>query len=912
MPLPSGTRLGAYEILGLLGAGGMGEVYRARDTKLNRDVALKVLLPEVAGDPERLARFRREAQILASLNHPNIAHIYGLEEADGVVALVLELVEGPTLADRIATGPIRVDEALPISKQIAEGLEAAHEQGIVHRDLKPANIKVRDDGTVKVLDFGLAKAMEPLTSGAQSAGALTNSPTITSPALMTGVGVLLGTAAYMSPEQAKGRPADKRSDLWAFGCVLYEMLTGKRAFGGEDVSDTLAAILRGQPDWDALPSDMPAVLGAALHKCLERDRTHRMADISAMSFAIAYAPGSALSAAKPTTRRAVVTGIVMAVLAVFAILGAYSLWRQGSSSTRPPTVARFRERLPQGQAWPNSGTRLLAVSPDGAHIVYVNNQQLYLRNLPDLESRPIQGTAQGAEMPFFSPDGQWVAFYAAAERKIKRIAVTGGTALTICDADVLYGATWAATGDIFFGQFGGTGRRGIFRVAAAGGKPQLVVAPESGVPGGTSSTGLIVAWPQLLPTGDLLFTLSQSRSGTGWDRAQVVIQSFGSGTRKVVLEGGGDAQYVASGHLLYALGTTLVAVPFDLTQGKIIGSAVPVVEGVERTPAGTTGAAQYSVADAGTLVYIPGLQANEPLTLTQISRDGARVPLAMPPGSYANPRVSPDGQLLTFHDESAPEHVVQIYDLGGGRPLRRFTFEGNNDRPLWSRDGQRLIYRSGGENGFSLLWRPVDGTGSPETLVKTEPGTGVQAEALSPDGNTLVLSVSRGGDRHLATLQIDGKHELQPLLPAYATNASLSRDGKWLAYYSNSSGHDEVYVESFPPGMKRLISPADADARDPLWSPNGQELFYLERKGTTSWRLVSLPVDTRAGFTWGKAAELPIEGLLGTGPRTYDVMPDGKSFIAIFAGSGSEKTQDTLTITLNWLQELRSRVPVRN
>jgi serine/threonine-protein kinase len=912
MSLAAGSRVGAYEIVAKIGQGGMGEVWRATDTRLKRQVALKVLPGAFVSDPERIARFQREAEVLAALNHSNIAQIYGIEEAGGVTALVLELVEGSTLADRIAKGSIPVEEALPIAKQIAEALEVAHEQGIIHRDLKPANIKVRDDGTVKVLDFGLAKLAEPaVATAAQPVSPLTQSPTLTSPAMMTGVGMLLGTAAYMAPEQAKGRPADKRSDVWAFGCVLYEMLTAKRAFAGEDIGDTLAAILRGQPDWEALPADVPPILSAALHKCLDRDRARRIANVAAMSFAMEYASRAATRVARPNTRLAVLIGAIGVALALFAIVAALSRLGRATSSTKTPSVARFRELLPQGQAWPNSGARLVAVSPDGENIVYVNNQQLFIRKLMDAEARPIQGTAQAAETPFFSPDGQWVAFYASAERKIKRIALAGGTAVTICDAEALYGATWSATGDIFFGQFGGTGRRGIFRVSAEGGKAQLAVAPGSNAAGGDTSPGLITASPQLLPSGDLLFTISQSRSATGWDRAQIVVQSLASGTRRVVLEGGSDARYVASGHLLYALGTTIMAVPFDVKQLKVVGGAVPVVEGVQRTPAGTTGAAQYSVADAGTLVYIPGPQANDPLALKRVDRNGAQVPLPIPQGTYASPRISPDGQQLVFHDENASEHAIWIYDLGGRRPLRRLTFDGANDRPLWSRDGQRVMYRSYREDGSGLFWQRADGVGSAERLVRGEPGTGVQPEALSPDAKTLVLSVSRGGDRHLATLQLDGDQSIRPLLPEYTTNSSLSADGNWLAYYSNDSGRDAVYVQSFPPsGTKYLIS--QADSRDPLWSPDGRELFYLQRIGTTSWRLVSLPVQTKGGFTFDKATELPIDGLLGTGPRAYDVMPDGKSFIAIFASSDSEKARDTLNITLNWLQELKIRVPVRN
>ena len=433
-----GRQLGPHRILSLLAIGGMGEVYRARDTRLNRDVAIKVLPEQLALDPDRLARLKREAQVLASLNHPNIAAIYGFEEADGVQALVLELVEGPTLADRIARGRIPLDEALPIARQIAEALEAAHEQGIIHRDLKPANIKVRDDGTVKVLDFGLAKALEPAGVASSTASL---SPTITTPA-MTQTGIILGTAAYMSPEQAKGKPADKRSDLWAFGCVLYEMLTGARAFGGEDISDTVAAVLRDEPDWRALPAGTPASIRRLLRRCLEKDRRRRLADAAdarldldeaaAESTAPIPAPIASKPVPRPVWKRA--TPIVAAVL--IGALAAGSVVRRFTPAVAP-SVARFTLTLPEGQEYTNTGRPVVAISPDGTRIAYVANQRLYARALWEAEAEPIAGTDFGSAIlnPVFSPDGQMIAFWQIADATIKRIALVGGAAVTICRAD---------------------------------------------------------------------------------------------------------------------------------------------------------------------------------------------------------------------------------------------------------------------------------------------------------------------------------------------------------------------------------------------------------------------------------------------------------------------------------------------
>jgi serine/threonine-protein kinase len=522
-----GSRVGAYTIVSLLGQGGMGVVYRAHDTKLNRDVALKVLLPEVAENPERLARFRREAQILASLNHANIAHIYGLEEADGVVALVLELVEGPTLADRIAKGAIPLDEALPIARQIAEALEAVHEQGIIHRDLKPANIKVREDCTVKVLDFGLAKAMEPVDRG--SSAALANSPTITSPALMTSVGVLLGTAAYMSPEQAKGRPADKRSDIWAFGCVLYEMLTGTRAFKGEDVSDTLAAVLRGEPDWSALPPDVPPALRTLIRRAVQKDPKRRIPDIGITRLEIdeALAPSTELSAASVVVGVPSRTGWHAALpWAVAAAPGAglaIALW----APWRTPPVSspvRLSAEIGADVTLDVSGApgANLALSPNGKLLVFAAQRttgvsELYIRRVDQLHATSLSGTDNGRN-PFFSPDGQWIGFFAG--NKLKKVSITGGAAVTLSDAPTQdvggsRGGAWRENGTIVFQPSGAPGAS-LLRVSDGGGKPE----PFTTLANGEGSQ----RWPQLLPGGKaVLFT-------TGYPR-QIRRQAISSSSR---------------------------------------------------------------------------------------------------------------------------------------------------------------------------------------------------------------------------------------------------------------------------------------------------------------------------------------------------------------------------------------------
>jgi eukaryotic-like serine/threonine-protein kinase len=510
LALTSGSRLGVYEVTAPIGEGGMGQVYRATDTKLKRDVAIKVLPPAVAGDPDRLARFQREAEVLAALNHPNIAGIYGAEESAGITALVMELVEGEDLAERVARGAIPLDEALAIAQQIADALEAAHEQGIIHRDLKPANIKVRDDGTVKVLDFGLAKAVE--TAGVMSSASM--SPTITTPA-MTGVGIILGTAAYMSPEQARGKVADKRSDNWAFGCVLYEMLTAKRAFDGDDVSDTMAAVLRSEPDWSALPASLPQPIALMLRRCLEKDRRRRVGDVSTIRFLLdeqatltplagADSHAGAVADARDRAFRWTAPAAAIGLVAVGTALGAAGVWYAGPRGAAPPVI-RFNVPLGEGQTFTTTTDLEVALSPDGSKMVYVANRRLYLRSMSDVDAQPIRGTDVNPRHPTFSPDGASVAYFSADERALKRIAVMGGAPVTICSLAEMtplgpLGGSW--DGDTILFGVQSVGRSGIGRVAASGGKPELLIQGDANT---------FADAPQMLPDGDhVLFTLARA------------------------------------------------------------------------------------------------------------------------------------------------------------------------------------------------------------------------------------------------------------------------------------------------------------------------------------------------------------------------------------------------------------------
>ena len=544
MALGPGSRLGPYEVTALIGEGGMGKVWRAHHTALKRDDALKVLPDAFASDPDRLARFQREAQVLASLNHPNIAHVYGLEQSDGVQALVMELVEGPTLADRIAQGPIPVDEALPIAKQIAEALEAAHEQGIIHRDLKPANIKVRPDGTVKVLDFGLAKALEPASARRVDA---TASPTITSPAMMTGVGVLLGTAAYMSPEQARGKAVDKRSDIWAFGCVLYEMLTGRRAFAGDDVSDD-ARVGAGSesPIGRCCLAGLSPVLGTFLKRCLQKDRKQRIGDIadvcgwrwrarSRQQRLMQHSPWRSRSRCGDGRCR------LQRAAAIVAVARHWPRCVEPVAHGCAATVNRFDYVLPEGQQFRNTDRPVMAFSPDGRHFVYNTTEGLYLRTMGDLEARLIPGTERSLTNPFFSPDGESVGIL--AERRVEaRQHQRRRASRHLCGDEAPFGASWGPDNTILFGQ-----PEGIMRVSANGGTPELVIKANEGEQ---------VDGPQLLPDGDsVLFSVTTGQGPRGGTQAQIVVQSLRTGERKVVLQGGSDARYVPTGHLVYALAT---------------------------------------------------------------------------------------------------------------------------------------------------------------------------------------------------------------------------------------------------------------------------------------------------------------------------------------------------------------------
>ena len=908
MLLQPGTKLGPYEISAQIGEGGMGEVYQATDTNLDRQVAIKVLPDAVAQDPERLARFDREAKTLAALNHPGIAAIYGVEKQDGQTALVMELVEGPTLADRIAQGAIPVDEALPISKQIAEALEAAHEQGIIHRDLKPANIKLRPDGTVKVLDFGLAKAMEQ--PGASSPS-VSQSPTITTPA-MTQMGMILGTAAYMSPEQAKGRAADKRSDVWAFGAVLYEMLTGRRAFEGDDVSDTMAAVLKMEPSWDVLPANLSPVISTYLRRCLHKDPKQRIHDVADLRLALEGAfetgvsPGAeaAVMPQPAVWRRGLPLAIASLVTAIIVSLVAWSL----SPSVEPPVVSRFNYDLPDGQQFSNASSSVVEFSPDGRQLVYSTSGGLYLRSMGELEARLVPGT-ESADLwnPFIAADGQSVGFFDVTTSELKRIATSGGTPVVICAATLPFGVSWGTDNTILFGQ-----TDGIRRVSANGGTPELVIP---------ATEGEQVHGPQLLPDGEsVLFSVTTSTGPTRWDVAQIVVQSLRTGERTVVLQGGSDARYVPTGHLVYASRDALYAIAFDVDSLTVRGGSVPVVEGVRRaaSPESNTGTANFGVSVQGSLVYVPGTAAaSSDRTLALVGRDGVVAPLPVPRAEYLSPRLSPDGETLVVQTVEAEGNVLWTYDLASDSQIQQLTFEGDNRRPVWTPDGQRITFASDRDGPMSLYWVPADGSGAPERLTTAEPGTSHWPQSWTPDGQTLLFNVQRDliTDWDIWTLSVTGR-ETQSLYDTPRTTymgAEISPDGRWLAFGAGaSSAAVDIYVEPFPlTGSRRRIS--QDGGYWPLWSRAGDRLFYRLRSTSPGLTLKSVDIVTQPAFAFSNEQTPPIDGFTVVGySREYDSTLDGERLLMVFPADGTaggDAARPQIVVVQNWFTELERLVP---
>ena len=904
MALSLGTTLGAYEVTAKIGEGGMGEVYRARDTKLDRDVALKVLPEAFTSDPDRLARFEREAKVLASLNHPNIGSIYGLEEADGIRALVLELVEGPTLADRISKGPIPLDEALPIAKQIAEALEAAHEAGVIHRDLKPANIKVREDGTVKVLDFGLAKALDPNPDADPS-----QSPTLTAAA--TQMGVIMGTAAYMSPEQARGKTVDKRADVWAFGVVLYEMLMGARPFQGEDVSLTLASVMKSDVDVRTLPPDVPASLRTLLRRCLEKDPRQRMRDIGDVRLAMKGAFETTASApAEPVVAPALrawqrPVPLVLAAVALVAITG-IAVWGLKPQTFSRPLV-RFAITPPAPESLGISQSVVdLAISPDGTHIVSLGpigqDGGLVVRTLDQLEATR-QGGLGLVFSPFMSPDGASIGFVSTTEgTSLKRMSVFGGPAVTICRLQggiVGIGASWGADDTIIFGS---RQPSGLWRVSAGGGEPEELTTPNA------ERGELNHHWPEILPGGRaVLFTIMPAGPV---ENAQIALLDLETGVQKVLVPGGSNPRYSPTGHIVYGVAGTLRAVGFDLDRLEVTTNPLPVLDGVMTKD---SGAANFSLSRDGTLVYVPGSGVSGlQRTLVWVNREGREEPLELDPGLYIWARVSPDGTRVAV-EMLGPAGRAEVWTADVARgTLSILTPDPAVDRaPLWTPDGERVVFRSVREGLAGAFWKAADGRGTVEPLLTDEDARQLTPNAWSLDGSELLVDyLAPNTGRDIGVLSMDGERSWRPLLDSVAMErgAALSPDGAWIAYDSDVTGQNEVYVERFPDlGSKQQIS--TGGGRHAVWSLDGSELFYRDLSGS---RMMVVPIDTEPTLTLGTATVLFEETYSQGGSRRYDLAPDGRFLMIKQAGAATEdaaSAPDQIVVVEGWFEELKRLVP---
>jgi serine/threonine-protein kinase len=911
----------------------MGEVYRARDSKLNRDVAIKVLLPSVASDPDRLARFSREAQVLASLNHPNIAAIYGLEEVPAdvvagfpalsgvegrrITALVMELVEGEDLSQRIARGPIPLGEALPIARQIAEALEAAHDHGIIHRDLKPANVKVRPDGTVKVLDFGLAKSTGPGTRDPGSAEHPANSPTLSIHA--TEAGLILGTAAYMSPEQARGKSVDKRTDLWALGCVLFEMLTRKRAFPGDDATDTIVAVVSKEPDWSALPADVPPGIRRLLRRSLEKDAKRRLDSAAGARLEIDEALTSAPDgmAVEAEMRSANWTRWTPWAIAVVAVAGAvlWSITPRGIAPARdvtrtligvaPADVLGATSDI-VGEGYPARTT--FALAPDGRSVVFSALQgsrlQLYVRALDQLAATPLAGTDEG-HSPFFSPDGQWVAFQSRGS--LRKIPVSGGAPPTVIGeaAAPLFGASWGADGTVVYAAESG----GLWRVPSGGGSPQRLTTLDP------AKREYSHRLPHFLPDGrGLIFTVTDSFL-PNWDQPRLSLLTLSTGARRD-LGPGADARYVSSGHLIFMQSGTLAAVPFDPAEGETSGQAVAMLSGVMQAAnmnnqTSDTGAGQFSASVSGSLLYLPGgIFPGTHRALVTVDRHGKERALSAPLRPYLAPLLSPDGARLTVWTQGLDRNVW-TYDLSRST-LTRLTSEGRNHRGVWTPNGRRVVYAST-TNG-DLFWVAADGSGVPERL-NTSPG-GKAASSWSPDGKTLLYLEGReaGASYDVMALSIEGERTSKPIIQSrFALGyPEFSPDGHWLAFVSRESGRDEVYVQPYPgPGPRRQIS--TDGGHSPAWSRNGRELFY--NKPLTSGigiQMMSVPISIRSSVEAGTPTLL-FEGMYSVQALTrgYDVSADGQRFYLARLDERPPIRPNQMVLVQNWIEELKRRVPAK-
>lgn len=868
--LAPGTQVGPYTVIGEIGAGAMGRVYRARDTKLNRDVALKVLPATVADDVDRFHRFTREAQILASLDHPNIAHVNGLEESGGVRALVMELVEGDDLSQRLNRGPLPVGEALRIARQIADALETAHRRGIIHRDLKPANIMVRPDGAVKVLDFGLAKAME--TSAVTSPPTMS---TVTSPAL-TQIGVILGTAAYMSPEQARGEAVDERADIWAYGCILFEILSGHRPFAGENVTDVLNKIAHAEPDWTRLPEALPPSIVRVIRRSLQKDvrrRWHSIADVRLEldDESIVVPQTSHVS----RRRRAVLATAALAVVSV--AIATFALWKSPDPPSPSGGITRLTLPLPEGQRLDVGDTRHIEISPDGRTIVYAAQGQLFRRGLSDASPVAIPGTEGSPLVPAFSRNGRWVVFVTTADGvfPIRKVPLEGGTAVTLTTAaQDLHPSFIAGESDLWWGdgRVIGVNKSGIIAISENDGTRQQLVSSDPAKE--------VLSSPQLIRDGKYVLFTARRLGESGPQAQALMVQGLGSTDRKVVVTGGVRGRLVA-GHLMYSSGTNLVAAPFSEERLEVTGEPKVLAAGVTR---------KWAVSETGTVVY-ESAPVSSGSTLWWVSRDGREHPIEAPPlPAVSNIRLSPDGSRLAFSSGGD----IWVWTIGGNTMSRlnvqAKTLEYN---PAWMPDGRRVVFDSGPELvRRQILVQSADGSGSP-ALMSDVPGG--WPNAVSPDGRFLVFH-DVSWPQSLMLQPITPAGPPRSLVNGASLNAEISPDGRWIAYQASESGRWEVYVQPFPAVAGGRWQVSRDGGEQPLWSPSGSELFFITAAGL----LVSADVDTRNGFVAKTPKALFSVDRFAVRPRAgairgYDISRDGKQFLftraPVFA---------PITLVMNW------------